>query len=500
MPEGPRGRPERQRLRALRELDAEQHRLRPAYKLWGYTNPFAKGWLLTRGSAEPPVDRWASTSVGPWRLLLDPELELRRADAGDVTVVILGQAFDDRGPQGRDRIARRLLRAATLPDASRSRQQVDEAVVWLSGRFVVIVRHGERLDVHGDPLASRSVYWHRGPDGVQLGSHSALLAEAVGGLPSAQARWALLHPDHAAPFGRWLPGLITEHDGVGQLFANGALAVDGASVEHRRCFPLSDRVELPVADAAEAFRAELAQQVRNWASIAPTTVLALTAGVDSRAVLEAGLIDLRRARALALTYHPFHQPAKSTRSDLEVASRLAAAAGLRHLTLDVRPLSADGPMHRLHARTFPVWRRYAALAGALYVGAPARAATIFGVGGAIVTGMTKERSDRTLSPGLLARKFAGSAFGDDPVLHEAMAAWMARTGFSEPAMRGHDFYDLFHWEHRMSKWAATGYAEYDLATIPAPVLSSRRLLLAALAVPEQARFDGAIYRAIGARG
>ena len=48
----------------------------------------------------------------------------------------------------------------------------------------------------------------------------------------------------------------------------------------------------------------------------------------------------------------------------------------------------------------------------------------------------------------------------------------------------------------MSKWGATGYAEYDLATTPAPVLSSRRLLVAALSLPKPQRVDALVYRFI----
>src|SRR5699024_8495846 len=122
----------------------------------------------------------------------------------------------------------------------------------------------------------------------------------------------------------------------------------------------------------------------------PLTVLTLTAGRDSRAILEAGLTDLRRAGAIALSYHPFHVPGKSTATDLSVGNRLAVAAGLPHLAVNVAPLSPRSPFAQLYNETFPTWQRYPALANALYLQAPARAATIFGIGGAIITGMYKD--------------------------------------------------------------------------------------------------------------
>lgn len=230
--------------------------------------------------------------------------------------------------------------------------------------------------------------------------------------------------------------------------------------------------------------------------MAPTTVLALTAGADSRAVLDAGIDLLHDADALALTYHPFHVPKKSTYDDLAAANRLAAAARLPHLVLDVAQMSPTSPMAGLYNRTFPSYRRYANLANALYLGAPARSALLLAVGGGVVTGMFSDVSEPEPTPELLARKYAYSGFADDPELHDEMAAWMELVDFSEESLRGYSFYDFFHWEHRMSKWAAEGYSEYDLALVPAPVLSSRRLLLAALDLPRALRDDRALYSSL----
>src|SRR5699024_8708250 len=193
-----------------------------------------------------------------------------------------------------EHVATRILRALTSsPDRAVSRRAVDEVVAWLSGRYVVLVRRSGDLDVYGDPMATRSVYWHRGPAGAALASHTAILAELAGGLRAARMNWVLGHADYASPFGRWLPGLITPHDDVGQVYANGRLIIEDDRVRHERFFPMAQRCELPTAQAGEIFRVELQQQIRNWISVAPLTVLALTAGRDSQAVLEAGLVELR---------------------------------------------------------------------------------------------------------------------------------------------------------------------------------------------------------------
>ncbi|WP_109471319.1 hypothetical protein [Ornithinimicrobium cavernae] len=490
------------RRQALKELSARERLLLPGYKLWGYKNHFAKGFLVTDGDTDYiPREGWERLSLGPWRVQVDPLLPHQLVEQGEVGVLVLGYAFDDRGPQGREHVPAHLLRVLTRhPEPAAGRRALDEVIAWLSGRYLVLVRRGAELDVYGDPMATRTCYWHKGSQGVALASHTGVLAELAGGLPSTRMDWVLGHPDYKSPFGRWLPGLITPHDGVGQVYANGRLTIRGSEVRHERFFPLSARSEMSPGQASEGFLAELRQQVSNWISVAPLTVLALTAGRDSRAVLEAGLVQLQQAGAMALTYHPFHIPGKSTYADLATANRRAASAQIPHLVLDVSPTRLNKQMRGLYTRTFPTWQRYANLASALYLAAPARAATMFGVGGGIITGMIRDRSDPEISPELLARKYAYSRFSEDPGLHAVFEAWLEHTDFSVGSLKGYNFYDFFHWEHRMSKWGASGYSEYDLATIPAPVLNSRRLLTTALSLPEPAREANVLYRYISEGG
>ncbi|MCH1884313.1 hypothetical protein [Agrococcus sp. ARC_14] len=491
-------RDERRRRKAVDDLGRREQLLRPGYKVWGYQNVFAKGFVVTDGpSAFSPREGWDHLSIGRWHVRLDTVLERQHAASSVAEVLVLGQAFDDGGPKTRDRIAERILRAVSKhPGVDEQTRALDETIAWLSGRYVVLVARGDRLEVYGDPLATRSVFWHRGAAGVALASHTAILSQLAGGLDNARMRWVLGHPDYVDPAGRWLPGLITPHDEVEQLYANARLTVRGTEVVHERFFPFEDRVELAPLEASERFRDDLIQQVRNWISVAPVTVLALTAGRDSKAILQAGLPDLQRAGALTMTYHAFRSTGKSSFFDMMAASRLAAAAQLHHIPIDIPPLSPRSEMGKLYATTFPTWQRFANLANALYLGSPAKATTLFGVGGAVITGMYRDTSALEPTPELLAKKYAQSRFGEEPLLHEELARWMEFTQFSVAAMRGHDFHDFYHWEHRMTKWGGAGYSEYDLATTPAPVLSSRRLLMAALALPKPQRVDALVYRFI----
>lgn len=438
----------------------------------------------------------------------------------------------------RDEVAGNIA-AAALADLAEgtARTRVDGLVTWLSGRFVIFVLRGDELDVYGDPMATRTCYYldqgnirvadtstpqpntadgpfdHTAPlprpalpgssatpERVRdlapaVASHTELLSKYAGGLTFKEMRWALTHPDYADEFGRWMPGIITPHDHVRQVSANCRLTIASDDVAHRRFFPprAYQRIEQDAAAAFPEFRDELRQQVRNWAQTHREVALPLTAGRDSRAILTAGIVELHEAGALTFTYHPFHVPKKSTHTDLDIAGRVSAAAGLPHLVIDVRNVRRGSPMDVLYNTTFPSYCRYANLAAALYVNVPARAATLFGVGGGIITGMYKNTEVQELSAGVLARKFTSSKFGEHPDLHARLEQWFAYTEFTSERVGSFSIYDLFHWEHRMSKWGAEGYLEYDLATVPAPVLNSRHLLLTALSLPEVDRKAKLLY-------
>jgi len=188
----------REQRRALQDLQRREGQLRPGYKVWGYKNTFAKGFLVTRDSAAtPPREGWDQIAAGPWRVLVDPELEHRSAAAPGAEVVVLGQAFDDGGARTRDGVAERILRAARAEgSADAQTSALDAVLTWLSGRYVVLVARGERLDVYTDPLAARSVYWHVGRTGPALASPNELLSQLAGGLPSERLRWRVEKRDY----------------------------------------------------------------------------------------------------------------------------------------------------------------------------------------------------------------------------------------------------------------------------------------------------------------
>lgn len=471
----------------------------PASESHAYRNVFAQGWFL--GSGEDSVElpaAWVSTVFGKKNFSCDPALQVQHkgSEQQHYQLLLLGQATDSaKKLRNSQQVATELY--SVLKNNPDSWAELDEAVTWLGGRFVVIARRGQETRVHVDAMASRSCYWGATDAGeIILASHSALIAQAAGDLSSTKAKWVLNHPDYHNPAGVYLPGTITPHDRARLVVANCCLSINDGAAEHTRFFPPQGTTTVPdlsVEAATEAYLAEVRFQMDAILTSTPASVLALTAGSDSRAILNASLDLLQGAKTSAMTYHFFEKNAEHTRTDLLGANRLAAESGLKHRILDLQPWDPKSRFAKVYLKTFPVWARFGALARACYEGLSAQEALIIGVGGEVGTAFYLERHHPEVTPEVLAGKFTQDEFQHDPELIAEFENYMAYTQLEPERAGGIDLYDLFYWEHRMSGWAAYWYSELDFGPTVALPLNSRRIFCAMLGLPFEDRVRKSVY-------
>lgn len=471
----------------------------PASETHNYRNVFAQGWFLGSEGGNlslPPT--WVSTIFGEKNFSCDPTLQVvhRGSSQQQFQLLLLGQASDSaKKLRNGQQVATELY--SVLKSNPHSWKELDEAVTWLGGRFVVIARKSSEIRVHVDAMASRSCYWGTTDAGdVVLASHSALIAQATGDLSSTKAKWVLNHPDYHNPAGVYLPGTITSHDRARLIFANCCLSIKDGAAEHQRFFPpqgTNTTTALSAEAAAEAYLAEVRFQMDVILTSTPESVIALTAGSDSRAILNASLDLLQDAGTSAMTYHFFDKNAEHTRTDLLGANRLAEEAGLKHRILNLKPWDPKARFAKLYTQTFPVWARFGALARACYEGLSAEEALIIGVGGEVGTAFYLDRQHPAVTPEVLAGKFTQDNFQHDAKLIAEFENYMEYTQLAPEFAGNIDLYDLFYWEHRMSGWAAYWYSELDFGPIVALPLNSRRIFCAMLSVPFEDRVRKSVY-------
>lgn len=489
--------------RAWGDYAQRKGRSHSAAETYGYRNFFAQGWLLSIGNARQPKQipaRWRKFTFGTFSFRHDPDLEVTHLVSPDQEreVLLLGQATDSaKELRTSESVAPELLSKLAGPAGWDS---FDEAVTWLGGRFVVVGRRKDALRVHVDAMATRSCYWAKQNEQIVLGSHSALVAEAVGDTSSAGCSWVLSHPDYDNPAGKWLPGMIGPHDAVKLVIANCVLTVDQGTVTHRRFFSTPPE-KLTVSEATERYLAEVRFQMDAALDQVPKSFLGLTAGSDSRAMISATLDLLQENDVTAYTYHFFMRDADHSRDDLLGANRLAYLSGLPHRILDVsaRHTDADSAFRTLYSRTFPTWARFPTLARTYYEDLGSSDALILGIGGEVGTVFYREREYDEITPAVLAAKYTQSAFKNDQGLIETMAEYMDYTQLDAQHSAGYDILDLFYWEHRMSSWAAYGYAEADFGPRVVLPLNSRRIFHAMLSLPYKNRLRKSVYRQLAAK-
>ena len=488
---------------AWRNAASRGRELTAASDTHNYRNYFAQGWVLTSGATPELPSAWITSAFGAGRFIHDPALALQHkgTPGGEAELLLIGHAADsERELTNSRQVAVYLYNVLCSDDGSF--RSLDEAVMWLGGRFIVVARLGDALCVHVDAAASRSCYW--GEDersGVVLASHATLVGKMVGDDSSEKARWVLGHPEYKNPAGIYLPGTITACDQAQLVFANCRLEIKDGRGSHVRFFPPTDAApveERSVELAAEQFLAEVRFQLGAALTQTPGSVLALTSGSDSRAIAQSTIDLLHDFDTTAMTYHFFERSAEHTKVDLLGANRLAENLGLQHRILDVAPWDPAGRFAKLYNRTFPVWARFGSLARTIYEGLSARESLIIGVGGEVGTAFYLVRTAEEITPEVLASKFTQTPFAQDPRLVEEFARYMEYTQLDPAHSGGYDLLDLFYWEHRLSGWAAYWYSEMDFGPTVVLPLNSRRLYCAMLSVPFEDRVKKSIYRTIDA--
>ncbi|HLT90455.1 MAG TPA: hypothetical protein VKZ85_05850 [Woeseiaceae bacterium] len=195
---------------------------------------------------------------------------------------------------------------------SERQKEIDKLV----GRFVVLhCGNGHDWRIQTDAIGMRTVFFSISDDGVVAGSHAAAVAEA-----STPARHREMRP-----FKWGYPGISTPYPLVFRLPPNCELSLTDGRLH--RFFP-----DVPIPEtsiqAAWAFAFERANATVGALARRRDLLVSLTAGLDSRTTLAA--IRDNWPHVTFFTY----AGGPNDRVDMQVATALAKALGLRHILVD----------------------------------------------------------------------------------------------------------------------------------------------------------------------
>lgn len=424
---------------------------------------YARGFLLSQGRSVPSiVSKWERIDVADWKLYVDPRVPVEHAQRSDREVWIIGDAF--------------VSTKASIPSAADwvLGGDLHENIDRLGGRYLLIYRGREQVQIYHDALGSRSIFY--GP-GV-VASHAELAAETIG----AGLRDWLIPFITSRGFRRrdvkYLPGLHSPFEKIEQLTPNCRLRlgserperywprrpVIGVSAEYALC---------KLVEHLEALREYFARR-----KIQP--VVGVSAGRDSRGIVASlGKLD---PKLFTFVRSP---RGESTRSaDSQVALKIATALGLE---LDLIRLKAPPPLDDALTPFASTFRRNTGYVRGNnsawvehYAGRNEDWVFVRGSGGEIMRGFYPPL--KSISAASLSHLYDVNS--GSKISRDAFAHFIEQAEWEGSKLYGRCLEDLFYWEHRMGIWGASTLTEADMAFRSLPAYNSRELFDAFAGLPQ----------------
>jgi hypothetical protein len=417
-----------------------------------------------------PAQRWpgwrkVSIGSGDLTLLAHPELAVTQAVRGDIELTLLGSLLDPGEPSLDDEAI-----VTALTEAAETDDRLDAELRRLAGRWALIVaRDAERSLVH-DPCGLRQVFYAARPDGVWCASEPGLLADELGLEVDPRAR-EFLSSLYVRSYREWhFPAAATPFVGMGHLLPNHRL--DLASGAVRRYWPRERRGSLPLEDGARRTAGLLRGVVEAAARRGPLA-LALTAGVDSRAVLAAA----RNVATDIYGYTLTGPPVSGWELDADVAELTLARVGLAHHRIDCAAPPDAAHVALSRANVFGAHDAWFPITAALLREYPQERVSLTGSGSEL--GRRGYRRFRRITPAIL-RRFDNLVASD--FARDAVEQWFAELG-DVRARTGHHPSDIWYQENRLPNWLAGGHLEFDIAQDTLAPFNCRAMVDAMQAVP-----------------
>lgn len=482
---------------------------------------FGCGYLVRAGRNEAPdlVRDWPVHRFGPLIYHLHPRATLGTATADGSgsepaagrnldarRVVVIGNPVDvNASEHDLDHICRRVLREWQLG----GRDAAVRYLAYLGGRWTAFLEQpaepgpaatGQaKITVIPDCQATQAVFYSS-TRGLALGSQPVLVADTVGSGPDAAAEQMWTDLRAARPSGViFLPGIMTTHEQVLPLVPNHLLDItldgDAVRVSHERFWPFADRVErtdtsLVVGEFIDHFKEHTALLCRFG-----RPVLSLTGGMDSRTSLVGALPHLGEDSFTFTYFNPRDGLVKpGAAEDVFEANALAYAVGIPHRTLRWRNPAKGGVFFEIVQRTYPVRRPSVGAAHAMWADLPRDIIHLQSIGAELGTTFYTDRPEVPISPAALLRIVSNRSDLPDSMARTAFADYLEYADFTEAAIGGYDFRDVFYWEQRMGKWGYMKYQDGDFSHRMLMPFNSRGLIETMQSLPYPLREGKVLLR------
>ena len=425
---------------------------------------FRRQFLLSPIQTEE-LFQWNKNTLGSYFLYAHPDLIVTKTERIDKELVLLGHVLD---PKNHEHNILDILNK--LAEAS-SELDVAKELYGLVGRFILIIKTGERLVFFNDACGLKSFFYAEYEDQLCLASQPLLLKLVTGNLITKQERYYSYFESEYVKNSKehWFPSGTSLYEKVYHLVPNHYL--DSATMQQVRYWPLK---QLEIGDYQTGLQkfSELLRQTLIAGSKKYKLALGLTGGYDSRMLLSASKDVSKNIEYYTLLYRNLN----SESNDVKIPTLLSKTLGIEHQKIDCRlELGERFEKRYLQSTDVPHLDDWAYIA---YGISKSLDKDIISVKGSCSETGRCFFYKNGKHPKLVS--------GDDilninpdwneiPFIVDRMNHWFNEVK-EGTVNKGYNILDLFHWEVSTGSWQSQSQLEWDLVYDTFTPFNNRELL------------------------
>ncbi|MDV7140207.1 hypothetical protein R3X28_15045 [Maribacter sp. TH_r10] len=409
--------------------------------------------------------QWNQYTLGAYFLYTHPDLIVTQTKRSDKEIFLLGHVLD---PKNHELSTLDILNK--IAEAS-SESDTAKVLYGLVGRYVLIIKTGERLVFFNDACGLKSFFYTQYEGQLCLASQPLLLKLVTGDLISKQERYYSYFESEYVKNSKehWFPSGTSLYEKVHHLVPNHYL--DSATMQQIRYWPLE---QLEIGDYETGLRkfSELLRQTLIAGSKKYNLALGLTSGYDSRILLSASKDVSENMQYYTLLYRDLNCES----NDVKIPTLLSKTLGIKYKKLDCR-IELDERFKKRYLESTDMahlddW-------------------------GYIAYGISKKLTKDVVSVKGSCSETGRCFFykngkhpkltaGDDilninpkwkgiPFIVDRMHQWFDEVKEST-VNKGYNILDLFHWEVSTGSWQSQSQMEWDLVHDTFTPFNNRELL------------------------
>ena len=425
---------------------------------------FRRQFLLSPVKTKELV-QWNQNILGLFYLYTHPDLEMARTKSTFSEVVLLGHVLDPKN----HKIS--TLDILNKIAATTSEADVAKILYGLIGRFVLIIKAGERLVLFNDACGLKSFFYTRYKGQLYIASQPLLLKLVAENLITKQERYFSYHKSEYIKNSKehWFPSGTSLYDNVFHLVPNHYL--DSANMQQVRYWPTQNLEVGNYETGLEKF-AELLRQTLIAGSKKYKLAVGLTGGYDSRMLLSASKDVYKDLLYYTLLYRDLDDES----ADVKIPTLLSKSLGFKHQKLDCR-IALDKDFEKSYSESTDMahLNDWGLIAYGISQNFPRDFMAV--KGSCSETGRCfffKNGKHPKLDTGDDILKI-NPAWREIPFIVDRMHEWFDEVK-EDSVKKGYNILDLFHWEVSTGSWQSQSQLEWDLVHDTFTPFNNRELL------------------------